>query len=155
MKMKKKTSLLFDLEPLPSNQSEAVDWLMTLVKASDEEALRDVPLIDFRRGWFAIGFLYPGLHPDSAAEHGFEVSNEVDDVPEIRKVEPRLLAPFLVQSGWPVLLVPTLKEAWMRFEANELNEAEFYCSEAVIAGMCYRNPALLRQVTEERSRSQF
>ena len=39
-----------------------------------------------------MGFLYPGLHPDGALHHGEEVSNEVVNHAEIRKIEPRLLA---------------------------------------------------------------
>jgi hypothetical protein len=40
-------------------------------------------------------------------------------------------------SGWPDVLERVAKEAWRRYKANELRDDEFYCSEAVIAGMRY------------------
>ena len=71
---------------------------------------------------------------------------------EIRKIEPRLLAPYYVESGWPVVLAPVAKEAWRRYEADELKDDELYCSEAVVAGMCNRNPALVEEVRREREK---
>jgi len=140
----------FGLEPLPHNQDEAVQWLLVLVRATDSGTLRDVSAAEFKRGWYAVGFLYPGLHPDSALDHGEEVSDVSRDVPEIRLIEPRLLAPYHVQSGWPVVLAPVAAEAWRRYRAGELKDAEFYCSEAVIAGLCFYNPNLADRVRIER-----
>jgi DNA (cytosine-5)-methyltransferase 1 len=57
-----------------------------------------------------------------------------------------------VDSGWPVLLAPVAAEAWRRYEAGELKDDEFYCSEAVVAGMCHRNPALVDGVKQEREK---
>ncbi len=71
---------------------------------------------------------------------------------ETRKIEPRLIAPYYVESGWPVVLAPVVKEAWRRFEAEELKDDEFYCSEAVVAGMVHRCPDLAGGVREERDR---
>ena len=150
--MKTKTPVRFGLEPLPSDQQEAVEWLLALVRAADNKTLRQLPADEFKRGWYSVGFLYPGLHPDSALEHGTELSNETEDCTEIRKVEPRLLAPFFVDSGWPVLLAPVAEEAWRRYEADELKEDELYCSEAVVAGMCCRNPDLIEGVRQEREK---
>ena len=45
----------------------------------DRHALRGVPQEDFKRAWYSIAFLYAGLHPDSALEHGTRIA---DDVPE-------------------------------------------------------------------------
>ncbi|MCU1263789.1 MAG: hypothetical protein JWM21_107 [Acidobacteria bacterium] len=148
--MRKQRALRFDLNPLPSNQDEAVQWLLDLVRATDNKTLRQIPAALFKRGWYSIGFLYAGLHPDSVFEHGKELSFEVDDFPEIQKVEPRLLAPRYVQSGWPVVLAPIAKEAWRRFVKKELKDDEFYCSEAVIAGMCSRSHDLADEVRCER-----
>ena len=153
--MEHNTRVNFDLEPLPLNEEEALRWLLTLVKASDDDTLPLTPTSEFRRAWFAIGFLYPGLHPDGASEHGSEISNDLAGVPEVRKAEPRLLVPYFVQSGWPLVLVPILDEAWRRYEANELKDSEFYCSEAVIAGICYRNPDLMPGVRTARDRMQI
>jgi DNA (cytosine-5)-methyltransferase 1 len=148
--MKKQMPLRFDLNPLPSSQNEAVQWLLDLVRANDNKTLRQVPTSIFKRGWYSIGFLYAGLHPDSALDHGRELSNAVNEFPEIRKIEPRLLAPYYVQSGWPVVLAPVAEEAWRRYEADALKDEEFYCSEAVIAGMCSRSSELADEVWGER-----
>lgn len=150
--MKTKRPIRFGLQPLPSDQQEAVESLLVLVRAADNGSLRQLATAEFKRGWYSIGFLYPGLHPDSALEHGTELSSERDDVPEMSNVEPRLLSPYYIDSGWPVLLAPVAEEAWRRYEADELKDDEFYCSEAVVAGMCCRNPDLIEGVRQEREK---
>jgi len=150
--MKKSKQIKFLLQPLPKDESQAVDWLMELVQAADNKTLRKVPVDEFKRGWFSVGFLYPGLHPDGALDHGKKLSSEIVNHAEIRKIEPRLIAPYYVESGWPVVLAPVAKEAWRRYEASELKDDEFYCSEALIAGMCYRNPRLTDEVRREREK---
>jgi DNA (cytosine-5)-methyltransferase 1 len=142
----------FGLKPLPSDQNEAVQWLLELVRAAKIKALAKVSTSDFKRGWYSVGFLYAGLHPDGALEHGSELSDRGDDIPELCRIEPRLVSPYFVQSGWPVLLEPVAKDAWRRYEAGELKDDEFYCSEAVTAGMCFRNPDLIESVREGRSK---
>jgi DNA (cytosine-5)-methyltransferase 1 len=123
-----------------------------VVRAAETKTLRETPTKNFVRGWYSVGFLYAGLHPDSALQHGVELSYDTDNVPVISKIEPRLLAPRYVQSGWPVLLEPIVKEAWRRYKAGELKDDQFYCSEAVVAGMCCRNPDLIEDVRLERER---
>jgi DNA (cytosine-5)-methyltransferase 1 len=150
--MRSNKPVRFGLEGLPLDHEQAVKWLMALVRAAESKTLRKVTTADLLRGWYSVGFLYGGLHPDSAIDHGTEISNNVESVPEIDRTEPRLQAPYYVQSGWPVLLAPIAKEAWQRYKSGELKENEFYCSEAVIAGMCYRNPDLIEQVRQEREK---
>lgn len=150
--VKKTKKIKFLIEPLPKDESQAVDWLMELVQAADNKTLRRIPADEFKRGWFSVGFLYPGLHPDGALEHGKEISSDVVNHAEIRKIEPRLLTPYYVESGWPVVLAPIAKEAWRRYEADELKDDELYCSEAVVAGMVHRCPDLADEVCEERER---
>lgn len=133
-----KARVQFDFEPLPSNQKEAVRRLQKLIHAAESKSLKEVPAADFKRGWYSVGFLYAGLHPDGALEHGTEVSSEAEDLPEISTLEPRLIAPYYVQSGWPVVLAPVAAEAWRRHEAGELQDEELYCSDAVMAGMTFR-----------------
>ena len=123
------------------------------MRATDNKTLRQVPPSIFKRGWYSIGFLYAGLHPDSALEHGRELSNDFEGFPEIKRIEPRLLSPYYVQSGWPVVLAPVAEEAWRRYEADALNDEEFYCSEAVIAGICSRSTELAEEVRRERERT--
>ncbi len=150
--MKKSKHIKFLLQPLPKDESQAVHWLMAVVQAADNKTLRKMPADEFKRGWFSVGFLYPGLHPDGALDHGKELSSEVVNHAEIRKIEPRLLAPYYVESGWPVVLAPIAKEAWRRYEADAFKDDELYCSEAVIAGMVHRCPDLADEVREERDR---
>lgn len=150
--IKRTNQIKFLIEPLPKDDRQALEWLLRLVHAADNKSIRKVSLDDFRRGWYSVGFLYPGLHPDGALEHGTETSNEVANHAEIRNIEPRLIAPYYVESGWPVVLAPVAKEAWRRFEAGELKDDEFYCSEAVVAGMVHRCPDLADGVAKERDR---
>src|SRR5258705_6017073 len=124
--MREKEPIHFDLQPLPSNEEEALQWLLSLVTAADNNSLDQTTLSQFKRGWYSIGYLYPGLHPDSALEHGSELSYEAEVVPEISKIEPRLLAPYYVESGWPVVLAPVAEEAWRRYEAGALKDDEIY-----------------------------
>jgi hypothetical protein len=49
------------------------------------------------------------------------------------------------------VLAPVANEAWRRYEAGEFTEDEFYCSEAVIAGICHRSPELAEDVRRERA----
>lgn len=147
--LKKYPSLHFIFGPVPGNQDEAIRWLLALVHLKESRSLRKVSTAEFLRGWYSIGFLYPGLHPDSALEHGEEISNDVKCDPQIAAIEARLQAPYFVQSGWPVLLAPVVKEAWRRYRSGELKDDEFYCSEAVVAGMCCRNPELTDEIRNE------
>lgn len=126
-------------ESIPRDHGGATQELVALVNAADSNTLRKISVDQFRRGWFAVGFLYPELHPDSALEHGTHTSSDTASLLKNRKIEHRLLAPYYVQSGWPVALAPVAKEAWRRYEVNELSDEEFYCSQAVVAGMCYRS----------------
>lgn len=142
---------LFCLSPLPTSESEALVWLLVLVRASDGGSLHRVAAADFRRGWFAIGFLYPGLHPDGALDHGTTVSQEARSVPDVVPFDGRLLAPRYERSGWPVVLAPVAAEARRRYDTGELSDGAFYCSEAVIAGMCFRSPMLAKAVRRERA----
>ena len=137
---------------MPRDHAEATQRLVALVSAADGNGLRNVPVDQFKRGWFSVGFLYPGLHPAGALEHGSQTSIETADLPEVRKVEPRLLAPCYVQSGWPVILERVAKEAWRRYEAKELSSDEFYCSDAVVAGMSYRSPGPTKHPGREQQR---
>jgi len=137
--MQKKNQVTVPSNPLPKNETQALECLLHLVHAADVKSLRKISSDDFKRGWFSVGFLYPGLHPDSALDHGRKISNKVSNHTKAPKMDPRLIAPFYVESGWPVALTPVAKEAWRRYGAMELQDDEFYCSVAVIAGMSHRN----------------
>ncbi len=150
--MQKSKPINFWLEPLPIDHFQAIEWLMVLVRAADNRKLHRLNDEEFKRGWYSIGFLYPGLHPDGTLEHGKELSYRMEDYLEIERVEPRLLVPYYVQSGWPVVLEPVAKEARRRYEIGKLVDEEFYCTEALIAGLCHRNPRLSEEVKNEREK---
>ena len=123
-----------ELKPLPKHRQEAVAWITPLLDVN-QRALRLVDAAQFKRCWYSIAFLYAGLHPDSALEHGDVISNDAPDYPPVSRIELRLLNPYYEQSGWPVILAPIAKEAWRRYEKGELQDNEFYCVDAQRAGM--------------------
>jgi DNA (cytosine-5)-methyltransferase 1 len=91
-----------------------------------------------------------GLHPDRALEHGTEVLDDAEDYPEVHAIEPRLINPYYEQSGWPVFLENLGNEAWRRFDLGQLEDDEFYCSDAQMAGACFRDPEFARAVKASR-----
>ena len=147
--MKNSTTIKFDLAPLPKDEKQAVHWLLPLLDL-DKRALRKVSDVDFKRAWYSIAFIYMGLHPDSALEHGEQIANDMSDYAPVSAIEPRLTNPYYEQSGWPVVLAPVAKEAWRRYESGSINDDEFYCSEAQMAGICHRSPELAEEVKIER-----
>jgi DNA (cytosine-5)-methyltransferase 1 len=134
------TASVISSMPIPRDEEEALQWLLPLLDL-DTRALRRVTNEDFNRGWAAISFLYPGLHPDGALERG-NVSHVIDEYPPLSHADPRLLKPYYEVSGWPVVLVPVAEEAWRRFENGDFEDNEFYRCDAQRAGMRYRNPEL-------------
>jgi DNA (cytosine-5)-methyltransferase 1 len=100
----------------------------------DRRALRALSTDEFLRGWHALLFLFPELHPDNALDHG----DKQETWPEAE-----LLLPGLEQarrkryarSGWPVALELIGREAWCRYEQHKISEEEFYCVEAQRAGL--------------------
>ncbi len=142
----------FEVAPLPKNENEAVEWLRPLLEDSSPRFMKAVTPEAFKRAWHAIAFLYAGLHPDAALDHGERISRKPqEDYAPIRRLEPRLLAPYYERSGWPVVLAPIAREAWRRFRAGKLANDEFYCSEAQMAGICHRSPQLTAEVRQART----
>ena len=102
--------------------------------ALDRRTLRLLPEDAFLRGWHALLFLFPGLHPDNALDHG----ETIEEAPPNQLTLPgfeQLVALRYVRSGWPVTLEPLGREAWRRFKAGEIGEQRFYCVEAQRAGL--------------------
>jgi DNA (cytosine-5)-methyltransferase 1 len=140
--IKQQKHMKFDLSPLPSSEKEAVRWLVPLLDL-DSRALKEVQSKVFKRAWYSISFIFIGLHPDSALEHGKEISNDTEDYLVVSAGDPRLINPRYVQSGWPVVLDNIAREAWRRYDSGFMADEEFYCSDAQMAGACSRNPELL------------
>ena len=142
----------FELAPLPKDEVEAVDWLRPFLDDPSPRFMKAVTPEVFKQAWYAIAFLYAGLHPDAALDHGERISRKPSaDYAPIRLLEPRLLAPYYERSGWPVVLAPVAREAWRRFRAGLLKDEEFYCSEAQMAGICHRSPELAEEVRQARA----
>jgi len=136
----------FDISPLPNTEEQAAEWLRPLLGLAPL-ALKRVPSDDFKRAWLSIAFIYMGLHPDGALDHGETICRQPPgDYQGLGDIEPRLLAPYYERSGWPVVLAPIAREAWRRYRNDQLTENEFYCSEAQMAGICHRNPELAEEV---------
>ncbi len=92
---------------IPTNPIEAGERLARL--SGPTCRVSEVPNDEFLRGWNALFYLHPGLHPD-----GF-------DDPE---------------SGWPEELLFIAGEAWRRFDVGEIGDSDIYCADAGWAGLC-------------------
>lgn len=130
----------FSLYPLPQSHEEAARWIADIITLNRRE-LRRVSDTDLRRTWYAVFFLFMGLHPDSALDHGSDVFDADNIDPEIHQISPSLQTPCFERSGWPVCLRLLAEEAWRRYEAGLLSDDEFYCADAQMAGACFRDPA--------------
>jgi DNA (cytosine-5)-methyltransferase 1 len=149
--LKSPQSIGFWLAPLPECDAMAVEWVKPLLDLGSH-SLRKIHENDFKRAWYSIAFLYMGLHPDSALDHGTSVVNKYTGPKSSDEIDPRFYAPYFERSGWPLVLAPIAKEAWRRFRRGELTDPEFYCSEAQLAGICHRNSELAEEVRTERER---
>ena len=120
-------------EWIPKSQAEAAVRLQEIA-GIDRRQLRACEKEVFLRGWFALFYLFPSLHPDNALDHGDLTSVNLPSeltLPGFRS----LSAGCFERSGWPVALELLGWEAWRRYKGGELKDDELYCSEAQIAGM--------------------
>lgn len=124
------------LSPLPKSPREAVIWLTPAVAdTSGLRRLRDLPMAEFKKAWFSVGYLHTWLHPDNAADEDDDrVLPSTEEPALLAQVAPEIAAPVYATSGWPVRLVPLAKEAARRFQDGRLTIDEYYCSQAQIAG---------------------
>lgn len=118
----------------PNSEKQALQWLIPAL----DRPLANMPHEDFLKAWFAIGYLYGGLNPDEATDHGAEISMLDEGPDRFRLIEPRLIAPYYVRSGWPVVLAPLAEEALVRYERDELEDDEYYCYGLVLLGILDR-----------------
>jgi DNA (cytosine-5)-methyltransferase 1 len=100
----------------------------------DRRALRALPKDEFLRGWHALLFLFPGLHPDNALDHGQDIEEVPADQLALPGFEDSLRCRY-TRSGWPVALEVIGREAWRRFGRAELSSNEFYCAAVQRAGL--------------------
>jgi DNA (cytosine-5)-methyltransferase 1 len=120
----------------PKSRSDAERELAGMASLNRQD-LRALSTRDFVRGWHALLFLFPNLHPDSARDHGegIEVSSDGQfELPGCRK----LMSRRYTRSGWPVALELIGAEALRRYEADELSYEELYSVVAQRAGLAAR-----------------
>jgi DNA (cytosine-5)-methyltransferase 1 len=118
---------------IPTSTEQAASRLHILMHC-DRMQLRALDAAAFINGWHALLWLFPGLHPDNALDHGAEKL----DWPEAEAVLPGIepsRRQVHVRSGWPVALVLIGGEAWRRYEAGEIADESFYCAEVQQAGL--------------------
>lgn len=122
-----------DLMELPQSEEEAAKRIIGASALSKAE-LKTLEPRSLKQVWHAIGFLYMGLHPDSALEHGTTVHSDHKIDGANCNLDQRLFNPYYEQSGWPLILESIAAEAWIRYRSDELSDDEFYCHEAQLAG---------------------
>ncbi len=118
---------------IPASQAEAAVRLQEIA-GLDRRQLRGCEKDVFLRGWFALFYLFPGLHPDNALDHGDPIALWSEDQLPLPGLED-FAANRFARSGWPVSLELLGHEAWQRYEGGLIAEEEFYCSEAQLAGL--------------------
>ena len=119
---------------VPQHATEALQWVVPLMDRPSKE-LRGLGSDVLKRAWQAIAYLFPSLHPDSIHDHGKRTMERLDGPEQVRLIEPRLLSPFYVLSGWPVALGPLSKEVLRRYKSGELTTDDFHCEVAQRAGL--------------------
>jgi hypothetical protein len=120
--------------PIPHSEQEALGMLLPTLGQPVQQLSHDA----FKQAWSAVFYLYGGLHPDDATDHGTQLITGFDGPEEYRSIDPRLVVPRYQQSGWPVVLAPLAAEAWTRYELGLLSEDELYCAEVQHAGFMER-----------------
>jgi DNA (cytosine-5)-methyltransferase 1 len=120
---------------VPTERAAAASALERLAQL-DRRALRALPGEDFLRGWHALLFLFPDLHPDNALDHGDAV--EVWEDSQLPSTRTEFLARRYTRTGWPVALELIGREAWRRYHAKHLAADDIYCAAAQRAGLLAR-----------------
>ena len=113
---------------LPTDRDAAIEQLEAFVESLYLRPLTNLTKDEFLRAWWAVGFLHPTLHPDSALDSDRALSRGP------RRGVSFVLEPVYIRSGWPVELIPIAQEARRRFDEGLITEDEYYCSAAVMAG---------------------
>lgn len=121
-------------DEIPKDNLEAINLIASVLEL-DETDLSELPADEFKLAWNAIFFLYTGLHPDDALDHGDEIIDHTQDHPDSTGINYSLLRPYFVRSGWPVALIVFVAEAWRRYNEGMLTDEEFYCSDSQYIGI--------------------
>ena len=125
---------------VPESRVAAVRALGRLA-VLDRRHLRLLPITEFLRGWHALLFLFPGLHPDNALDHGHETEKVPFDQLAVSDFE-QLTTRRYIRTGWPVALELIGREAWRRYKAGKLSNGDFYFAAAQRAGLLHQHRVL-------------
>jgi DNA (cytosine-5)-methyltransferase 1 len=130
-------------ELLPKNPVQAAERIMDLKKAADDDNIKFFPWDKFKMSWYAVLYTYPILHPDCLRVNENGYGKSYTPLPFVDKdVADRyndLVVPYYAQNGCPTVLVPVIKEAWRRYNNNEIKEDDFYSSQALLAAISYES----------------
>lgn len=119
---------------IPNNSSEAEKNVIHLLAAQKKGDLREIERKKFQLGWNSIGYLFPGLHPDSAGDDGDIKFNSKNALGNKYMSLKRLIGREYALSGWPMRLVPVALEARRRLLSGKLSQDEYYFSIAQMIG---------------------
>ncbi|MBI5101560.1 MAG: DNA cytosine methyltransferase [Nitrospirae bacterium] len=117
---------------LPKTPSGGAEYLERLIGLGGRY-LRKLSTEDFARGWHALLYLFPDLHPNTALDHGRSVHLVCMKRDGLERID-RITARRYTRSGWPLALTAIGQEAWRRYRSGEMHEDVFYCQIAHHAG---------------------
>lgn len=117
--------------PLIPRTPEAAVRTLTPWIGANNEALARAKKKQLLKAWNALAYLFTCLNPDD----GLHNRDAICHSPELPWGLPDSLREYYDESGWPVALVGILDEMWSRFEKGEIDDEEFYCFNAVKAGI--------------------
>lgn len=123
-------------EGLPASEIEAAERIVPLLDMT-RHALCKLDNDRFLDAWRSIAFLFQGLHPDES-DHGPDIEDGPVDSYLDGKIDERIIRPWHARTGWPVALVPLLREARRRHAKGLIADEDLYAVDAQRAGMLWR-----------------
>lgn len=132
--LEKRTKSGISAKVMVPDSVETAAAILAPFAAADKSRCKASTRKDLLCAWGAMLYLFPGLHPENAADHGPDL---------VEWEEGERLFPYLTpdmkfyydRSGWPIAFTELADEAWRRYRAKEFSEEEFYCVDAQMAGL--------------------
>ena len=113
---------------IPASRNDAMSYLAAIAAMTGPQ-LRKAATETFLKGWHALLYLFPCLHPDNAFDHGDE--EQTQNSPVVGSLD---LSRRYLRSGWPVSLEPLGREAWRRYKDGTISDKQMFCDQAHRAG---------------------
>ena len=127
-----------ELNPVLVTYKNDATHLLEKLSQIDRRDIRSLPVQKLLDGWYALLFLFPGLHPDNALDHGEDIERVSVNIIESQKFE-ILFSNRYVRSGWPVAFQHLGTEVWRRHKMGEVGEAELYGAGVLDTNQLKRN----------------